>query len=342
MQKLFQKVITISRRRGLPGYHIRPWRVESCCSRTGMQIAWNSNKTLDDSSEWIPPSHPLAGDRGQSYLEGRFQNQTDDDQELNNDVEIMEKQLNESKAQEQASSSSSSSSTTAPTTVDWLQTRRKKLGAMEMLSPEQATHRKQTMANDEIALKHHTLLSKNEIAALLQAMGGRDITVILDDPKKRRMGGALGLILVSAATHTQLSMMADALVRQMRRRDLHQLHVMGAQHGPEGDSRSNSHDETWIVVDCRNYIVHFQDETTRQLVNLEALWSGQDPLFQVDYQNEEKVDEYIAQHPVPVNYGRSTVEFDNVLKQLHKSRYTSPHKPVVARNNKKKMSPRRR
>lgn len=303
--------------------------LESC---NKIQAAWNSNKTPDDdeSSDWIPPSHPLAGDRGQSYLDGRF---NEPEKEL--DLVEIEKQLKELEAQEKASISSD-----IVTGIDWLQTRRKKLGteAIEMLSPEQAKARKDAIA--EIPVKQFTLLSKDEIASCLEAMGGRDITVILDDPKNQRMGGALGLIIVSAATHTQLSMMADALVRQMRRRDLHKLDVLGAKYGPEGNNRSSQAEETWIVVDCRNYIVHFQDETTRKLINLEALWSGKDPMFKIDYRDEDQVDDYIASHPVPVNYGRSTVEFDNVLKQLHKSRYTSPHKPVVRK--KKKISTRRR
>lgn len=303
---------------------------------TGLQAAWNSSKTPEDdpkdsNSEWIPPNHPLAGDRGQSYLDGRFS-----EPEKDLDLEEIEKQLKELELQENAPRSTT---TTAVTGVDWLQTRRKKLGteAIDMLLPQQAKAKKDAIA--EIPVKQHTLLSKDEIASCLEAMGGRDITVILDDPHKRRMGGALGLILVSAATHTQLSNMADSLVRQMRRRDLHQLDVLGAKYGPEGNNRNSQTDESWIVVDCRNYVVHFQDETTRKLIDLEALWSGKDPMFQIDYRNEDQVDEYVANHPVPVNYGRSTVEFDNVLKQLHKNRYTSPHKPVV---RKKKMSGRRR
>jgi ribosomal silencing factor RsfS len=298
-----------------------------------IQNAWNSsntpnnneNSTTDDTSEWIPPSHPLAGDRGQSHLDQRFHEP--------NLAEI-EKQLKELEMEEKTSR------TTTTTDIDWLQTRRKKMGPIDMLLPQEAKLKKDAIA--EIPIKHHTLLSKDEIATCLEAMGGRDITVILDDPRNRRMGGALGLILVSAATHTQLSMMADALVRQMRRRDLHQLDVLGAKYGPEGNHRSSSQaEETWIVVDCRNYVVHFQDEITRKLIDLEALWSGKDPLFEIDYRDENQVDDYVANHPVPMHYGRSTVEFDNVLKQLHKRRYTSPHKPVV-RKTKKKLFSRRR
>jgi ribosomal silencing factor RsfS len=298
-----------------------------------IQTAWNSSKTpnntidnenTDDTSEWIPPSHPLAGDRGQSHLDQRFHEP--------NLAEI-EKQLKELEMEEKTSRTSTND-------VDWLQTRRKKMGPIDMLLPHEAKLKKDALA--EIPIKHHTLLSKDEIATCLEAMGGRDITVILDDPRNRRMGGALGLILVSASTHTQLSMMADALVRQMRRRDLHQLDVLGAKYGPEGNQRSSSQaEETWIVVDCRNYVVHFQDEVTRKLIDLEALWSGKDPLFEIDYRDEDQVDDYVASHPVPMHYGRSTVEFDNVLKQLHKRRYTSPHKPVV-RKTKKKLSSRRR
>jgi hypothetical protein len=46
----------------------------------------------------------------------------------------------------------------------------------------------------------------------------------------------------------------------MRRRKL-QEGSTGAELGPEG---SDDASETWMVVDCMNYIVHFQDEKTRK------------------------------------------------------------------------------
>jgi ribosomal silencing factor RsfS len=48
---------------------------------------------------------------------------------------------------------------------------------------------------------------------------------------------------------------ADAFQRKL------QEGSTGAELGPEG---SDDASETWMVVDCMNYIVHFQDEKTRK------------------------------------------------------------------------------
>jgi ribosomal silencing factor RsfS len=208
--------------------------------------------------------------------------------------------------------------------VDWLQTRRQVLQeneALDMLPPDQAKSQRNRMS--DIPVKKHTLLSKDEIASCLQAMGGRDIKVIID--LERRMGGILGIILVTAVTRSQIRVLADALVRQMRRRQLEEVNVVGAQLGPEG----NTQDDGWWAVDCRNFVVHIQDEETRWAVDLEALWSGNDDLHGVDPLDEEQVDDYVAQNPVPASFGRPSFELSDTLKQLEKSRWTQSQRPVV-------------
>jgi len=233
--------------------------------------------------------------------------------------------------------------------VDWLKTRRHVLRAKELLPAGKSSNDGTVDAaaatgttattgadGDLIPVRMYTLLSKDEIVTCLQTAGQiHDVTVILDDPRRRRMGGAVGMIIATGATHIQICTAADALVRQMRLRGLHERNVMGAQYGPEG-SRHASVDESWLVVDCRNYVVHLQDEKTRRLVNLESIWTGKDPLHQLNPMDENEVEDYVASHPVPEEYGRSVFELDDTLKQLQKSRYTSPHRPVVPRKVAKK------
>jgi ribosomal silencing factor RsfS len=221
--------------------------------------------------------------------------------------------------------------------VDWLQNRRQALNntAIDMLPPSQAQSLKDDLA--EIPVKMHALLTKDEIAGCLESLGGRDITIILDDPHHRRMGGAMGIIVVTASTQTQMRVLADTLVRQMRRRKLQEVNVLGAQFGPEGTNSTTSSDDTWFVVDCRNYIVHFQDEWTRDAVDLKGLWSGKDSLHRIDPSDEDQIEAYIAKNPAPSGFGRSTFELDETMKQLQKSRWTTaPHKPVVPKKAQRK------
>jgi hypothetical protein len=60
------------------------------------------------------------------------------------------------------------------------------------------------------------------------------------------MGAASGMILTTGSTPTQIFVMADTLVRQLKRRDLAEVGVVGAQFGAEGSADKT---DTWRVVD---------------------------------------------------------------------------------------------
>jgi ribosomal silencing factor RsfS len=286
-------------------------------------------------SEWVPPDRPLSGDQGQTHLYPQVQDQNREEGEDDEEWELrrIEEELRLIEEQESAKEVKVDASIDAEPHVDWLKTRRSVLGqeGIDMMTPSEAVSRKQEMS--DIPVKEHTLLSKNEIATCLDALGGRDITVVLDDPLQRRMGGPNGMVFVTVSTNSQMRSLADALVRQMRRRKLQEVGVLGAELGPEGNDDAT---ETWMVVDCMNYIVHFQDKKTRKALNLEALWSGKDKLHKLNTMDEDACDDYVAENPVPDDYGSSSSDWDETLKRLEKNKWTAPHRRVVARSGAKR------
>jgi ribosomal silencing factor RsfS len=192
-----------------------------------------------------------------------------------------------------------------------------------------------------LEVKVHVLLSRDEIAYCLRMLGLTEVVAILDCPERPRMGGGTaGMILATAQTLHQLRSAAEGLVRQLKRRRLHEVGVVGAELGPEGSfSSSGDARESWFVVDCQNYVVHLMDEPTRSALRLEDLWSGKDGLHRLDLLDESAVDEYVSRNPVPEEYSRRVLSYeaggaDDVLRQLEKIRWTVPLKPVTANQGK--------
>jgi ribosomal silencing factor RsfS len=148
-----------------------------------------------------------------------------------------------------------------------------------------------------------------------------------------------GMILVSASDRRLLRNVAENLVLLLRQRNLHQVGVVGAEAGVEGQS-DHYQDSNWLVVDCGNYVVHLQDELTRKAVNLEGLWTGKDGLHRLNLLDDNAVEDYVANNPVPEDYhwassGGST-DVDETIKQLQRSRWTIPHQPVVRKPKRKR------
>jgi ribosomal silencing factor RsfS len=278
------------------------------CSRVSLRsftATKGDGESTDETSGWIQPERPLVGDLATT-----------------------------SSAAEPAEHTPASDESS----IDWLRTRRSKLG-IDMQVPAEGTAKKHDMG--DIPVKDGVLFSKEEIGSCLESLGGRDITAVFDNVGKPRMGGGVtGMMFVTAVTNPQLRLLADALVRQMRRRNLQNHGVLGAQEGPEG---SDSPNETWFVVDCGNFIVHIQDEKTRKATRLQELWSGKDGMHKLNLQDEDAVEDWIAANPVPKDYGDSTLSWEqaNTVRQLEKSQWTVqvPHKRVVPR--KASAKPRR-
>jgi ribosomal silencing factor RsfS len=221
--------------------------------------------------------------------------------------------------------------------IDWLQTRRAKLEGVDLMSPEQGTTKRHNETDLPVIL--HTLLSSTEIADCLTSMGGKDITIIPD--KYDRMGGAKGMILVSASTLAQVKLLAETLVRQLKRRKLHEVGVIGAQLGAEGSDDKN---DPWRLVNCENYIVQILEEETRQHLDLESLWGGDDASRHVNLMNEAEIDAYVEANPVPKGYGRTRDDWNAAsIAQMKRNRFwIPPHQPVVSKAERKRMKRKKR
>jgi ribosomal silencing factor RsfS len=334
--------------------------------RAGSAVFFSSKTSGDDGeslTEWIPPDRPLAGDKGQSHLYRRKDEEVEIEEELtidqlpkeedgdkiyhhngkeyvveeelsidqlleldDDEKELMERleaalQAQEEKAKELKKKAALSSTKAVEEPVDWLQTRRTKQ-PFEMVKPGEGRAKRQEEA--DLPVIPHTLLTKAEIDTLLSSLGGQDFNLILDRSKEKRMGGALGMIWVTATSPQHLRLLADMLVRQLKRRGLAEMGVIGAKFGSEG---AESEDDDWRVVDCYNYIVHIQLEETRRLLDLESLWSGEDDMLKVNFLDEDSVDDYVASHPVPEGYGRGPLvvsDLSATLSALKKKRFSTP------------------
>lgn len=222
-------------------------------------------------AEWIPPNRPLHGDQDHSQL---FKTQKDLDraedalftiEDEDSEEEIL-KRLEQALALEEKLQAQREKEFAKLEKqddlrhVDWLQTRRQALGTQQ---PGQT----------EVPIKHHELLSENELTTLLEVFGGQDVLVLHDDEKYPRMGGADGMILCTAESPFLVRSISKNLVSHLKERHLEDLGVAGAKMGKQF-LQSMSRESTWHVIDCRNFIVHIMDAKTRKALNLENLWSG--------------------------------------------------------------------
>ena len=284
------------------------------------------NDDDDDTEEWIPPERPLVGDKGQSHVYAHVE-----EQGALKQLEIELKQLDEPTTA--VTTTITETQTVIATAIpespssleglvpDWLRTRRQRLQGMDMMKPQDAAAAKEKLVSDIPVLKH-TFLTRKEIIMVIEALGGQDIACILDDLTKPRMAGALGMIITTGANHAQIRTLAEALLRQLRLRNLEDCGVVGALEGIEGYVGDPYED--WLVLDCENYVVHFQTALSRKALNIEGLWSGLDGMRQLDLSNESEVDDYIAANPVPewYNAGASPLaDWDKKVKVLKKGRF---------------------
>ena len=206
---------------------------------------------------------------------------------------------------------------------DWLSTRRAKMS--KMMSPSDA-RKKRNQASTGIPVIQHTLLSADEIISSLTANGAQDVKLIIPEDELKSYFGWKGMIIATASSYSLIRILTDNIVKSLRKRGLAERGVIGAQLGSEGgenttiSSRARKKrmlggkkiDDGWMSVDCRNYIVHVQDELTRRNLNLEALWTpGSEEgkhLRRLDPKDEDAVDDYVANNPIPDEYTESMVK----------------------------------
>lgn len=221
---------------------------------------------------------------------------------------------------------------------DWLEARRRLL--LGENDDEIGITKKNGTSNKKkgggmLEVKPYTLLTAEEIIQCLEELGGKD--VILITPKDTSQLGYHGLIVATGVTLPHIRVMAETLVRQLRLRKLHESNhphglVVGAKHGVEGGqhegissasrrrqsmiggtSKKLQKQDTWMCVDCQNYSVHIQDTVTRNAINLQGLWEGTegDQLRNLDYEDEDAIDTYVANNPIPDDYFQSTLLLNN-------------------------------
>jgi ribosomal silencing factor RsfS len=205
---------------------------------------------------------------------------------------------------------------------DWLSTRRARLSrtsAISMMTPDDL--RKKQRETDDIPVIKHTLLSSEEIITCLVKGGAQDVKLVTPEKDFQSYLGWEGLIIATASSYSHIRILTDSLVYNLRKRGLAECGVVGAKYGSEGGEdltmsnrarrkrnigRGKKTDDGWISVDCRNYIVHVQDELTRKSVDLEGLWkpgSEQAKLLRkIDSRDEDALDDFVASNPVPEEY----------------------------------------
>lgn len=284
-------------------------------------------KPLDEDKDWIPPDRPLIGDQGQAHLykqaeklqetekaleEALFTISDEDSQE-----DILRKLEEALTIEQQLLVEGEEELSSEEQQPDWLQTRRAALGKHS--------------ATDVIPVLQHTLLTEEELLKFLEFLGGKDMKVL--STINGRLGeGVDAMVLCTASSAFQIRTISQALVEHLKERNLHELGVSGADQMSKKSSSANNpmSSSNWNAIDCQNYIVHILDEHTRRALNLEALWSGTDPLLKLNLGNEDAEDEYVADHPVPADYGPSPEQLWGVdISKLQRNQFTIEHKPVV-------------
>ncbi|KAL7469909.1 hypothetical protein ACHAXS_010157 [Conticribra weissflogii] len=225
-------------------------------------------------------------------------------------------------------------------TIDWLQARRSRLGGAasggdveskhpsHLLTPKEAhSFRHQ---NSQIPIVLYTLLTPSEVSSSLSAQGGTDIRIIDTSEYDSKYGVTMGcnyLLIVTGRNSSHIRVLAESVVRNLKARKLNERGVVGASKGVEGGqdifstkrgrnrnarvggtSTSAKVDDSWMVVDCGNIHVHILERVTRECLNIEGLWDLSNPnsegskLRRLNLNDEDQVDTYVAENPVPEEY----------------------------------------
>eukprot|EP00581_Thalassiosira_minuscula_P018343 CAMPEP_0183721640 /NCGR_PEP_ID=MMETSP0737-20130205/13846_1 /TAXON_ID=385413 /ORGANISM="Thalassiosira miniscula, Strain CCMP1093" /LENGTH=684 /DNA_ID=CAMNT_0025951679 /DNA_START=89 /DNA_END=2141 /DNA_ORIENTATION=+ len=273
----------------------------------------------EDDDSWVPPPLELVLSNSQKNAD-ETKSGEDEEQEPSKDGENI-------------------SASDLDGAIDWLAARRSRLGEDDpteknkqtpthLLTPSQAA--KFSHQNSQIPVIKHTLFTTSELTESLTAQGGTDIHIIDTSKFDSSYGAGIGcdyIMLVTGRAPSHIRVLADSIVRNLKARRLQERNVMGAMQGAEGgqdifsNKRSRNRarrngaantsgkiDDDWIVVDCENIHVHIMESTTRKCLNIEGLWDLSNPnsegskLRRVDFTDEEDVDTYVSENPIPDEY----------------------------------------
>lgn len=217
--------------------------------------------------------------------------------------------------------------------IDWLEARRSRLKQSNdapsfLMTPDDAEtfrHKK-----SQIDVIPYTLFTYSELTSSLSAQGATDVRILDVSDYEDLYGVGMGcsyLMVVTGRNSSHIRVLADSIVRNLRARKLNERGVVGASQGVEGgydifsNKRSRARasksgntntsariEDDWMVVDCGNIHVHILEESTRKSLDIESLWNLSDPnsegskLRRVNWENEDEVDTYVAENPVPEAY----------------------------------------
>jgi len=293
-----------------------------------MDLSHLDTSSENNNSMWEQVSIAEISKEEEEFVKNVFQNEYQKNATRNNDEEDMELTIDihnmalkeqqrkeESKKVEQSLNKKEAKEEDGP---EWLRARRTKLGIAKPMKGNRGDKVLPIIAN--------TLLSAKEIMSCLQGLHAKDIKLMQEPSLKERMKCSGGIIIATGTTFGHLRLMADTIVRNLRQRKLDKSDVVGATHGYEGgdsnakskrkrrkrreqkELRTNSGgskriQDGWLLIDCRNYIIHLQDEMTRRTIDLEGLWSSDNnELKKLNAGDEDAVDQYIASNPIPDEY----------------------------------------
>ena len=290
----------------------------------------NTNKKNNfNSRDWIPPNRPLPGDKSLPFKDDDDDNNNKTSNEwippdylthdANSDLDDYLQQTNQKVVGKEEESMEG---------TDWLSTRKegrnRRPRVTHMVTPNEATAAAQQLT--EIPIRIGRLLTSDEIISCLTQLGGINVQLITPKKNLKEYLGWKGLILCTGTSPSHIRILSQTIVSHLQKRNLAKYGVIGAMYGREGgekkrrikknrigrsDAISSNGDDGWVTVDCRNYILHVQDEVTRKAIDLEGLWSGEagEVLRRVDCADEEIVDDYVAENPIPEEYMDSLIHY---------------------------------
>ena len=272
----------------------------------------------DSNKDWIPPQRPLSGDKSQPNL--------DESADKSSWIPPNFLQSEEASDLDEFLKKTNAISSDDDSKPDWLSTRKSMRNRpTHMLTPSQSAEAKRL--ESEIPVIKGRLLTSKEIMTCLKSLGGVNVVHVTPEEKYKEYLGWKALIISTGTSYSHIKILSEAIVSNLQKRDLAKQGVIGAKYGSEGGEQrrktikknrvgrsetfKNSGDDGWISVDCMNYIVHIQDDITRSSIDLEGLWSGAAgrQLRNVNSEDEDSVDDYVAANPVPEDYMNSLVHF---------------------------------
>jgi ribosome silencing factor RsfS/YbeB/iojap len=143
------------------------------------------------------------------------------------------------------------------------------------------------------------LLSVEEVEAILKKSGAEDIVSIALDPP---LDSIETFVIATGTSRLQLRRMGETFVKALKQR---KLDAPGAN-GYEGEPNDD-----WVLIDCRNMVIHLLMPNTRKALNLEGHWGSSDDSkrerpFIVECKNdkiyEKRFERLLDQHGVPEEY----------------------------------------